>query len=119
MARDFKKRSRLQQLTLCRSLHAEALQAAASEVPTWGLEPGFEPATLRSKGIDFTNAPLRPTHIYYIIYYIYILYYNILYIILYIILYYIILYYIILYYIILYYILYIIYIIYIIYIYNI
>jgi len=46
-------------LTLCRSLHAEALQAAVSE----GLAQGhhvadraaFEPTTLRSKGIDSTN----------------------------------------------------------------
>ena len=58
------KRSRPQQLTLCRSLHAEALKATASE----GLAQGpcvearaeFEPTTLRSKGIDSTNAPPRP-----------------------------------------------------------
>ena len=55
----FQKRSRSQQLTLCRSLHAEALQATVSE----GLAQGpyvavrFEPTTLRSKGIDPTNAP--------------------------------------------------------------
>src|SRR6218665_1805310 len=58
-------RSRPQQLTLCRSLHAEALQATASD----GLVQGpyvaarvrFEPATLRSKIIDSTNAPPHPT----------------------------------------------------------
>ena len=53
------------QLTLCRSLHAEALQAIASE----GLARGpyvapaararFEPTTFRSKGTDFTNTPPR------------------------------------------------------------
>src|SRR6218665_3382499 len=49
------------QLTLCRSLQTEALQATASE----GLAKGpyvaararFEPTTQRSKGIDSTNAP--------------------------------------------------------------
>ena len=59
------KRSRPQQLTLCRSLHAEMLQATVSE----GLakssyvaaRAGFEPSTLQSKGIDSTNAPPRPT----------------------------------------------------------
>jgi len=57
----FHKSSRLQQLTLCGSLHAEALQAAASE----GLAQGpyeaarmeFKPVTLQSKDIDSTNAP--------------------------------------------------------------
>ena len=51
--------------TLCRSLHAEALQAIVSE----GLAQGphvaaraeFEPMTLWLKCIDSTNAPLRPT----------------------------------------------------------
>src|SRR6218665_1484128 len=59
------KRSRPQQLKLCRSSHAEALQATVSE----GLAQGsyvadrarFEPAALRSKGLDSTNAPPRPT----------------------------------------------------------
>ena len=45
--------------------HAEAPQATASE----GLEQdpyvvdrvGFEPATLRTKGVESTNEPLRPT----------------------------------------------------------
>src|SRR6218665_3613031 len=55
------KRPRPQQLTLCRSLHAEALQAAASEGLAQGpyveARAGFEPMILRSKGIDSTNAP--------------------------------------------------------------
>src|SRR6218665_3830207 len=57
------KLSRPQQLTLCRSLHAEALQATVSK----GLAQGssararFEPTILRLKGIDSTNAPPRPT----------------------------------------------------------
>jgi len=63
----FHKRSQPQQLTLCRSLHAETLQATASE----GLAQGsyvatrarLETMTLRSKGIDSTNAPSRPTSI--------------------------------------------------------
>src|SRR6218665_4164165 len=45
-------------------LHAEALQATASEeiaqCPYVAARVGFEPATLRSKGIDSTNAPPRP-----------------------------------------------------------
>ena len=65
MAWAFQKRSRPQQLTLCRGLHAEAPQVTTSK----GLAQGpyvvakgeFEPATLRSKGIDSTNVPLRPT----------------------------------------------------------
>ena len=57
-ARAFQKRSRPQQLTLCRSLHAEALQATVSEglaqCPCMyvAARAGFEPTTLRSKGID-------------------------------------------------------------------
>ena len=55
------KLSRQQQLTLCRSLHAEALQAIASEGfgqgPYVATRAGFEPATLRLKGIDSTNTP--------------------------------------------------------------
>ena len=58
-------RSRLQQLTLCRSLHPEALQTTASEElaqgPYVAAKAGFEPTTLRSKSIDSTNAPSRPT----------------------------------------------------------
>jgi len=46
-------------LTLCQSLHAEALQANASEGLTQGpyvaAREGFEPTTLRTKGIESTN----------------------------------------------------------------
>ena len=62
---DIQKRSRPQQLTMCRSLHAEALQATACEGLAHGsylaAKAGFEPATLRSKGVDSTKAPLRLT----------------------------------------------------------
>src|SRR6218665_86965 len=48
-----------------RSLHAEALRVTASEGPAQALHvaarAGFEPATLRSKGIDSTNEQPRPT----------------------------------------------------------
>ena len=61
----FQKRSRTQRLTLCRSLHAEALQATVNEgffqSPRVTAREGFEPTTSRSKGIDSTNAPPRPT----------------------------------------------------------
>src|SRR6218665_3534001 len=64
----FQKHSRPQQLTLCRSIqtiHAEALQAVASEGlaegPYVAARAGFEPTNLRAKGIDSTNAPPRPT----------------------------------------------------------
>ena len=54
-----------QQMTLCRSLHAEALQATASEALAKGsyvaARAGFEPATLRSEGINSTDAPPSPT----------------------------------------------------------
>src|SRR6218665_3556564 len=50
-ARAFQKRSRPRQLTLCRSLHAEALQAAASEELVQG--PFVAART--------TNVPPRPT----------------------------------------------------------
>jgi len=54
-------------LTLCRSLHAKALQATVSE----GLAQGpyvaaraqFKPTTLRSKSIDSTNEPPRITRV--------------------------------------------------------
>ena len=46
------------------SLHTEALEATASEGlaqgPYVAARTGFEPATLRSKRIDSTNAPPRP-----------------------------------------------------------
>ena len=61
----FQKRSRPQLLTLCRSLHAEAKQATASEGlaqgPYMAARAGFEPTTLMSKGIDSTYATSRPT----------------------------------------------------------
>src|SRR6218665_2439529 len=61
----FQKCSRPHQLTLCRSLHAEVLQAAVSEGLVQGpyvpARAGFEPTTLRSQGIVSTNAPPRPT----------------------------------------------------------
>ena len=64
----FQKRSWKQQLTLCRSLHAEALQATVSEGlpqgPCVAARAGFAPTTHRSNGIDSTNAPPRPTIIY-------------------------------------------------------
>src|SRR6218665_505191 len=70
-ARAFQKRSRPQQLTLCRSLHAEALQATASEGIAQGHgsyvyganRAGVQPAILRSKGIDSSNAASRRTMI--------------------------------------------------------
>src|SRR6218665_1880882 len=44
------------------------LQATASEGfakgPNVAARAELEPTTLRSKGIDSTNAPLRPTHLY-------------------------------------------------------
>ena len=61
----FQKRSR-RQLTLWHSLHAEALPVTASEGlaqgPYVAARTGFELATLRSKDIDSTNAPPRPTY---------------------------------------------------------
>jgi len=60
----FQKRSRPQQLTLCRSQHDEALQATASEGlaqgPYVAVRAGFEAAIIRSKGIDSINASPRP-----------------------------------------------------------
>src|SRR6218665_2681305 len=58
----------LQQLTLCRSLHAGALQATVSEglaQGPWrgGYRAGFELTTFRSNDIDSTNVPPRPTNI--------------------------------------------------------
>src|SRR6218665_1004349 len=57
-------RSRPQQLTLCRSLHAEALQAIAgkglAQGPYMAARAGFEPMTLRSNGVVSTNAPPCP-----------------------------------------------------------
>src|SRR6218665_2238951 len=50
-------------ITLCRSLHAEALQATVSEGLAQGsymyvaARAGFDPTTLRSKGIDSANEP--------------------------------------------------------------
>ena len=48
---------------MCRSQHAEALQATASkglaQGPYVATRAGFELATLRSKDIDSTNAPPR------------------------------------------------------------
>src|SRR6218665_2054364 len=64
-ARAFQKRSRPQQLTLCRSLHAEALQVIAgkglAQGPYMAARAGFEPTTLRSNGVASTNAPPCPT----------------------------------------------------------
>src|SRR6218665_1923767 len=52
-------------MTLCRSLHAEALQATISEGlvqgPYVAARAGFEPTTLRSNGVVSTNAPPCPT----------------------------------------------------------
>ena len=62
----FQKCSRPQQLTLFRSLHAEALQAIAGkglvEGPYMAARAGFEPTTLRSNGVVSTNAPPCPTN---------------------------------------------------------
>ena len=56
----FQKCSRPQQMTQCRSLHAEELQATVSEGlpqgPYVAAKAGFEPTTLQSKGIASTNA---------------------------------------------------------------
>ena len=58
------KRSLPKQLTLCRSLHAEALQVTASEglaqSPYVAARAGFEHTTFQSKGIDSTSAPPCP-----------------------------------------------------------
>ena len=57
--------SETQQLTLCRSLHAEALEAIVSEGlvegPYMAARAGFEPTALGSKGVVSTNAPPCPT----------------------------------------------------------
>src|SRR6218665_115095 len=54
-------------ITLCRSLHAEALQATVSEGLAQGryvvARAGFEPTTLWTKGVDTTNAPPIMPHI--------------------------------------------------------
>src|SRR6218665_2173045 len=51
-------------MTLFRNLNAEALQETVSEGlaqgPYVAAGAGFEPTTLRSKGIDFANALPRP-----------------------------------------------------------
>src|SRR6218665_1517097 len=61
----FQNRSRPQQLTLCRSLHAEALQAIAgkglAQGPYMAARAGFESTTLWSNGVVSTNAPPCPT----------------------------------------------------------
>src|SRR6218665_521977 len=61
------RRSRTQKLTLCRSSHAEALQATVSEGLAQGSwrasRAGFEPMSFRSKGIDSTNVPPYLTNI--------------------------------------------------------
>src|SRR6218665_1575792 len=44
----FQKRSRPQQLTLCRSLHAKALQAIAGKGPYMAARAGFEPGRTAS-----------------------------------------------------------------------
>jgi len=48
-------------LTLCRSLHAEAVQATVSEElaqePYMAARAEFEPMTFRAKGVVSTNAP--------------------------------------------------------------
>jgi len=57
-------------MTLCWSLHGEALQATVSEglaqSPYVAARAEFEPTTFRSKGIDSTNAPPRPIEGWYI-----------------------------------------------------
>ena len=60
------KRSRPQQLTLCRSLNAEALQAIANEGlaqgPRVATRAGFEPTILRSKIIFSTKLMRHHAH---------------------------------------------------------
>jgi len=52
-------------MSLCRILHAEALQATVSEGlaqrPYVAARAGLEPTILRSKGFDSTNTPQCPT----------------------------------------------------------
>src|SRR6218665_469584 len=64
--RAFLKGSRPQQLTLCRSLHAEELQATVSDGlaqgPYVAIRPGFEPTTLQSKAMNSTNAAAHLTN---------------------------------------------------------
>src|SRR6218665_2329004 len=54
-----------QQSLLCRSSHAEALQAIAgkglAQGPYMAARAGFEPTTLRSNDVASTNAPPCPT----------------------------------------------------------
>src|SRR6218665_74664 len=68
-ARAFQKHSSPQQLTLCRSLHAEALQVTVSQGlaqgPYKAARAGFEPTTLQSQGIDSTNVPPTPHDLIY------------------------------------------------------
>ena len=51
---------------MCRSLHAEALQAPVSEGlaqgPYVATRVGFEPANLRTEGTEHTTKPPRPTY---------------------------------------------------------
>ena len=69
--RAFQKGSRPQQLTLCRSLHAEELQATVSDGlaqgPYVAIRPGFEPTTLRYRKASILpmryHAPQRISHI--------------------------------------------------------
>ena len=56
----FQKPSWPQQLTLCQSLQT-TLSEGLAQVPCVVARVGFEPTTLRSKGIDSTYVPLRPT----------------------------------------------------------
>ena len=53
-------------LTLCRSLHAEELQATVSEGlaqgPYVAARAGFEPTTLQSKAMNSTNAAAHLTN---------------------------------------------------------
>ena len=54
----YQKCSQPQQLTLCQSLHAKALHATSeglAQGPYMVARAGFEPATLRLKGMDSTN----------------------------------------------------------------
>jgi len=64
----FQKSSRPQQLTLCRSLHAESLQTTVSEGldlgPYVAARTGFKHAPLQLRGVNATNTPPRPTRVY-------------------------------------------------------
>ena len=68
MSSNTQRRSRHSADTPVSEFHAEAQQATASEElaegPYVAARAEFEPAILRTKGAEFTNAPPRPTDTY-------------------------------------------------------